>query len=127
MRHRLSSAQGFSLVEALVASVVLIAGVASTFQLFILATASTRMSGDMTRAAIAAARKAEELRASSFDDVSSGEDDADRLGVLRRQWSVQPFPEDPDGTAAITIVVERVGGGAAARATLALLRTRRAP
>ena len=120
----MASAQGFSLVEALVASVVLITGIASTFQLFILAAASTRMSGDVTRAAIAAAQKAEELRAATFETVASGED---RAGVLDRRWSVQPLPQDPGGTVTITIVVEPAGGGTGGRVTLALLRTRTAP
>ena len=123
MPHRMVSTQGFSLVEALVASAVLMTGIASTFQLFILASASTRMSGDVTRAAIAAAQKAEELRAATFEAVVPG---ADRTGVLDRRWSVQPLADDPGGTVTITIVVERVGGGAGARVTLALLRTRTA-
>jgi Tfp pilus assembly protein PilV len=123
MRHRPLSAQGFSLVETLVASAVLLAGVASLCQLFILAAASTRASGDVTRAAIAAAQKAEELRAATFEAIASG---GDRTGVLDRRWSVQPLPQDPGGTVTITIVVERAGGGGPL-ATLALLRTRTAP
>ena len=83
-----SRVDGFSLVEALVASALLITGVASLAPLFTLAMGSTRAAGQATRAAIAAAQKAEALTVAAWDDLQSGEDTA---GTLVRHWVVAPL------------------------------------
>lgn len=118
------SEEGFSLVEALIASGILIAGVASAVQLFLLAASSTQAAGARTQATIQAAQKAEQLRAAAWEDVVSGEDTA---GSFIRRWTVTPLPEDPEGTVAVYVVVEKRELGPAARVTLAWLRTREAP
>ena len=91
-------AEGFSLVESLIACGVLAAGVLSVVQLFALAAAMSVTSRQTTAAAILAAQKLEELRAA--DTPVSGDDRLDRSGAIagdddggrpiayRRRWTV---------------------------------------
>ena len=113
---------GFSLIEALIASVILATAILSLVQLLALATISTAAAGRMTDAALLAAQKIEELRASSSFALESSSSDSPRPGFAR-EWSVSALPSDPDDVALIQVVV-RAGG----RATyMAALKTRGVP
>jgi Tfp pilus assembly protein PilV len=117
---RFTLADGFSLIEALIAASILIAGVAAVVQLLILAIATTHAAGDATRAVILAAQKVEELRSEPWAELAGGEE---RIGTFIRRWWVTPLAVDPDHSVSIVIVVERPQG-VNRRATLAVLRTR---
>ena len=118
-----TAADGFSLIEALVAASVLIAGVAALVQLLMLAIETTHAAGDATRAAILAAQKAEELRSLRWSALAGGEEQID---AFVRRWSIEAWPPEPDHSVSIVITVEPRRGGAGRRAMLALFRTRTA-
>ena len=86
-----TAADGFSLIEALVAASVLIAGVAALVQLLMLAIETTHAAGDATRAAILAAQKAEELRSLRWSALAGGEEQID---AFVRRWSIEAWPPD---------------------------------
>ena len=60
---------GFSLIEVLVATALLVTAVASLAQLLALATRANAAAGDMTVATVLAAQKVEELRAAPLQDL----------------------------------------------------------
>jgi Tfp pilus assembly protein PilV len=96
-RHR-----GFALVDALLATMILVIGVLSLAQLFALGTRANATAGRVTRASILAAQKIEELRSAPWGAAHSGEDVIDEF---TRRWSVGPLPGDPGGTAIIDVSV----------------------
>src|SRR5688572_32398086 len=75
----LDRAEGFSLVESLIACGVLAAGVLSVVQLFALAAAMSVTSRQTTAAAILAAQKLEELRAADAPAVVRSEEHTSEL------------------------------------------------
>jgi Tfp pilus assembly protein PilV len=97
---------GFSLIEAVLASGVLAVGVLALAQLFAVATNAFAAAERMTSAAILAAQKIEELRSLPCCAPAEG---IDRIGAYTRAWSVQPLAAGPD--AAVTIEVEVAPGG----------------
>lgn len=99
----------------MVATAVLVTGVVSLLQLFLLAAASTTAAGEMTSATIVATQKLEELRSDPWGLAASGED---RIGVYARRWTVAPFPRDAAGTVIVQVVVSRPGFEPAALVTL---------
>ena len=109
---------GFTLVEVLVATGVLVAGIAAVLQLFFIATQATLDARDATYAAVLAAQKIEELRASPFpapgDAVEylnqRGAQVTDRAEALyERHWTVTPLPLQPADTVVLTVRVWRRG------------------
>ena len=113
---------GFSLLEALIASVILATAILSLAQLLILATIATASAGRTTDAALLAEQKIEELRASSSVALEEPSSDSPRPGFAR-EWSVSALPSDPDHVALIQVVVRAAG-----RATyMAALKTRGVP
>ena len=117
----LKAEHGFSLVEVMVATTILVIGVASLLQLFILAAASTAAAGDMTWATVLATQKLEEIRSEPWGVAASGED---RIGLHVRRWTVAPFARDAGGTVLVHIAVGRPG---AEPVVLVMVKTRTSP
>ncbi|MCH7761490.1 prepilin-type N-terminal cleavage/methylation domain-containing protein [candidate division TA06 bacterium] len=88
------SEKGFSLIELMVAIVLLTLGLLPLFGVFISASSFVSEEGRHTRAVVLAQDKIEEARGILFGDLSSGED---TVGIFNRVWEL----EDPyvfDGT-----------------------------
>jgi hypothetical protein len=108
--------RGSALLDALIACGLLAVGVLSLAHLFAIAVSLNGSAADATLAALAAARKLEELRshlsvapsppAALDSDTPGFVDYVDRGGLVRgagagpaafvRRWSVESVPEDPD-------------------------------
>jgi type II secretory pathway pseudopilin PulG len=128
--------RGFSLVEVLLASVILIVALLSLAQLLALATTANADAGRATFAAVLAADKLEELRASTWESVrrQAGEsvDFLDHSGrpverasaaIYGRRWLIDPLASNPDNALVIQVIVS----GRRDEARIAAVRTRRAP
>jgi Tfp pilus assembly protein PilV len=93
-----------SLAETLVASSILATALLSLAQLFALGVSATDAAGRMTQAALFAAQKIEDVRASSADALDGGGSDAPASG-FRREWTISALPSDPDHVILIEVVV----------------------
>ena len=114
-------AEGFSLVEVLVAAAILASALAALGQVFTIAIRASIEARDVTSETIFAAQKIEELRATAFPDVPLGDfveylDAGGRIvdGVaingapaFTRTWAVTSFPADPEDTAVMSVRVAR--------------------
>ena len=80
------SERGFSLVDALIASLILVTGIGALVQLFVIASRSATVAAQMTAAAALAAQKVEELRSEAWEAQRDGDD---RAGEFTRRWSVE--------------------------------------
>ena len=119
MRQRCwSAAAGFSLLEAIVACALLVAGVLALVQVLVIALQATSAATHITVASLLAAQKLEELRSAAWGETVDGED---RVGGYTRRWSVVPFPPHP--ARALVLTVDVAPGGV----RLATLRARTAP
>ena len=130
LHPRRAGSDGFSLVEVLVATGLLMTAVVSLAQLFVLATRANAVAGEMTEATLLAARKIEELRAAPFPSVLSsqsvdyldsrgerlgGAASAGRRAYMRRWWIESlgastvgnPTPSTAASTVEVTVVVSR--------------------
>ena len=109
---------GFSLLETLVSSTILTAGLLSLAQLLAMAVTANASAGMATYAALLAAQKIEDLRAEPWESLerNTGEfvDYLDRAGAtlegaagapFTRRWSVEPLPGDPANTVVIQVLV----------------------
>src|SRR5262245_1339934 len=98
---------GTTLIEVLVATLVLVSGVLGMVQLFLTAAATNAVSRDITITATLAAQKVEQLLSSDLSDVSAFVDHIDRWGhvlgtgespprdaVFTRRWSIEPLSDD---------------------------------
>lgn len=115
-------ADGFSLIEVLVASAVLATAIAGLVPLFLVAARANIDARDATYAAVLAAQKIEELRAAPFSAAAAGEfaEYLDPRGVLldaaagrrraayRRGWTIAPLPAHPLDAVVITVAVSRL-------------------
>ena len=140
------STRGFSLVEALVATAMMAVGIAGLAQLFVVAIGANERAKHITRAAIFAQQKMEELRANGdptpsppdaldrnvpgfFDLVAASGLPPDaaagppRTAVYIRRWRVGPLAADPAGTLVLQVRVTQATGGGDVR--LASLMARR--
>ena len=130
--------RGFSLIEALIATTIVIVALAGLAQVFVIATAASNGSKARTVATILAQDKMEELLA--FDrDVGGGADFIDARGqplgagpspppgtAYARRWSVEPLPHDSAGAVVVQVWVT-VSRGSAESARLVGVNTRRVP
>lgn len=130
--------RGFSLIEVLIATTIVVVALAGLAQVFVIATAANNGSRARTVATILAQEKLEELLASD-GDVGGGTDFIDargqRLGdgaspprgtTYVRHWSVEPVAQSPQGSAMLQVwVALSTSGGEAAR--LVGVKTRRLP
>lgn len=133
-RRSPKSEGGFSLIEVVIATGVLVTGVAAVLHLFIIATRATVDARDATYATVLALQKIEELRAAPFPEPGNATDyvsargallpDGPRGALYERRWTVEPLPAQPADTVIITVLVSR--RGLAHRAVrLTTVRTRR--
>ncbi len=123
---------GFSLIEVLVATGVLVAGLLSLSQLFAMAIATNVAAKHASVATVLAAQKVEEIRAEPGAGAASGVDHADRWGsvlgsglppplgaIYTRRWWIHEWPSGAGRTLVIQVTVEPVhdsaDGGARAR------------
>lgn len=119
-------ADGFSLVEVVVALALLTIGVFGALQLFGQSTATNATARAITQTTIFATDKIEQLRSRSIDDplldhsppealTSTVEGYADQpADQYVRRWSVEPLPSNPVDGVVIRVVVTRIGSGASA-------------
>ena len=114
--------RGFSLLETLVASSILATALLSFAQLLTLASSANDAAGRMTRAALLAAQKAEDLRASSSIALEGSGTDTPSPG-FRREWSVSALASDPEHVVVVEIVVRARG----TTIQMVALRTRNVP
>ena len=115
--------QGFSLVEVLIANVILAVGVLSVAQLFTLAIASNVAAARRTEATILASQKLEELRAMPWG-TEEGSGNSDAIGSYLRYWSTEPLAGDPVRSVVLQVRVTWNGRDAA---HLVTAKTRRQP
>jgi Tfp pilus assembly protein PilV len=108
---------GTTLIEVLVATLVLVSGVLAVAQLFLVAAATNAASHDTTVAATLAAQKMEQLLSTDLSDATGLVDHVDRWGrvvgtnespppnaLYTRRWSVEPLSAE---TVAIRVRVGR--------------------
>jgi len=109
---------GLSLAEVLVATGILIAGIAAVLPLFVVATRANVEARDVTYATVLAAQKMEELRAAPFPAPGGALEYLDGGGaglsgpagaVYARRWDVAPLPAQPADTVVISVRVWRRG------------------
>jgi len=114
---------GSSLVEVLVATLVLVTGVLGVAQLFLIAAVTNAAARDTTMATTLAAQKVEQLLSTDLVEESGRIDHVDRWGqvvgtaesppanaVYTRRWAIEPLSAE---TVAIRVRVgrsDRVGG-----------------
>lgn len=111
-------ADGFSLIETLLAGALLSIGVLALAQVFVVTISAAGAARRTTLASILAAQKLEELYAGPLRLTGAG---TDRVAEFTRTWTVTPHEEDPLNTAVIQVTVTP-GTGA-----LVVLRTRTVP
>ena len=104
--------RGFALLDALLASTLLIMCVLSLTQLLVLAARANGTARHMTIGSMLAAQKVEELRATAWRVHGEG---TDRIDEFTRRWSVAPLGVDPARTVVIDV---RVTPGGARLVTL---------
>ena len=108
---------GTTLIEVLVATLVLVSGVLAVAQLFLVAAATNAASRDTTIAATLATQKMEQLLSTDLPDVNGLVDHVDLWGrvvgtsespppnaLYTRRWSVEPLSAE---TVAIRVRVGR--------------------
>ena len=100
----LCEANGFSLIETLVATLILATALMTLAQVLLVASSATDDAGRVTWAAILAAQKVEDLRAASATAFEGGGSDAPARGFTRT-WSFGPLPSDPDHVVVIDVLV----------------------
>ena len=134
---RIEPPSGFGLIEAIIATAILVVGVVAVAQVFALGTRAMAAAREMTYETVLAMQKLEELRAGSFPEGPAdlqemvdlrGEtlpDGADvARAAYRRRWTVEPWPFDLVDAVVVTVTVTRpIAMGPPVRLTA--LRTRR--
>jgi hypothetical protein len=131
---------GSSLIEVLVATVVLVTGVLGIAQLFLMAAATNAAAHDTTIVTTLAAQKIEQLLSTDVAAQTGLVDHVDMWGqvvstaesppvnaVYTRRWSIEPFSA---GTVAIRVRVgrsDRTGGSGAMAGETRVLAIQRRP
>lgn len=103
-RDRSTNPQGFSLVDALIASLILAIAIASLAQLIVAGTKANDASGRATVATLLAAEKIEDLRSAPSASFGATGSDSPRPGFTR-EWSVSPAAPDPANLAIVEVAV----------------------
>ena len=102
-----SSAQGFTIVETVVAAAVLTTALVALAQVIAVATLGTARARDTTRATLVASQKLEELRAATFAAVSVDATDVVD-GRFRRRWTITPLPTGAGVVMAVEVALPGV-------------------
>lgn len=117
---RTRSANGLSLIEAVVATAVFVTAMASVLQLVMLALGSDLRARAQTEAAILASQKAEDLLALPWGREASA---ADQQSGYGRAWTVRPLASTPDSGLVLDVRVTRAGVEQARVLTVKVRRT----
>ncbi|HEY5619023.1 MAG TPA: hypothetical protein VIK60_13860 [Vicinamibacterales bacterium] len=125
---------GFSLIEVLVATVLLVGSIATLVQVFLIATRANAEAQYATYATVLATQKMEELRAISppietidavdYVDVRGApvvEGVASPRAIYERRWTVEPLPTE-SGAVVVTVTVTRRNATPSGRVQLMTLR-----
>jgi hypothetical protein len=117
MGMRIRTDSGSTLVEVLIATLVLVSGLLAMAQLFLLAAATNAAARDSTVAATLAAQKVEQLLSGDLSDATELVEHVDAWGrvvgsddsppsdaVYTRRWSIEPVTPD---TVAIHVRIGR--------------------
>lgn len=117
---------GFTLVEALVAIVILAFGLIAVTNLLLVAASSNAVANQSTAATTAAAQTLEQLRAQAFDTLAVGgnvtadalgfwrDDEIPGVGQIHTRWQIQNMA--PANPRAFFITVRSEGTGALSQA-----------
>ncbi len=102
--------RGFTLIEVLIALVLLAVGIAGMVPTLLHTIKGNAFAGDTTQAATYAQAKLEELRRKAFDDASSTDDLVGMCGSLQTDTTADGFEikwqvKDAAGTASCTVDV----------------------
>ena len=104
LRSPSAGPHGFSLVDALVASLILAIAIASLAQLIISATTANAVAGRLTIATLLATEKIEELRSAPSPSTGGAGTDSPRPGFTR-EWSLSGIPPAPASLALVQVAV----------------------
>jgi hypothetical protein len=105
---------GSSLIEALVAALILSTGVVTMAQLLSIATATNLAARRSTVAVILAEQKLEELRATPWESLQPSssstleentEGYVDKVGIYTRRWSIEPLSSSPDRAVILQVLI----------------------
>lgn len=110
------------LAESLVAASVLATALLSLAHVLTLCASANDAAGRLTHAALLAAQKVEDLRASSATALEASGSDAPEPG-FKREWTIGALGSDPEHIAIIEIVVATRGSAT----QLVALRTKHLP
>jgi Tfp pilus assembly protein PilV len=111
MRTR-RDACGFSLVEALVAILILTIGVGALAQLFLLVVRANVAAREITESTVLAQQKIEQLIASGWWEPVNGADVLVVNGATyQRRWIIELLPSNPARSRAIQVVVTAAPNG----------------
>jgi len=88
--------KGMTLVEIMVAMIILGIAISWLAPLMIIAMRSNRVGGDMTEATIMAQDKLEELRSSSYASMLANPAGQDTTGRIVRSWTITEEEEQDD-------------------------------
>jgi Tfp pilus assembly protein PilV len=119
-RAGLRRSDGFSLIEALVATGIFVAGALGLVQLVTLAVASNAAARHQSEAAMLASDTVEQLLAAPWGAETGGDDEANGY---RRHWTISPLPDVDDGV----VLDVRVSGAGIPDVHLVAVKTRSAP
>jgi Tfp pilus assembly protein PilV len=137
--------RGSSLIEALVATLIVSTGVVTMAQLLSIAAVTNLAARRSTVAAIAAEQKLEELRTLPFDELQISPASAleqntdgyvDYVGIYTRRWSIEPVSSASGSSLVIQVLVTTADGASGGtqsagrirgHARVVAIRTRRAP
>lgn len=115
--------RGSSLVEVLVATLLLATALAALAQMLVLGIRATAEAHETTHAVALAAQKIEQLRADPFPAPIAGATDV--VGTFERRWTVASLPGDSPESVVIAVTVIRRGAAARQSVRLVTVRTRR--
>ena len=136
--------RGSSLIEALVATLIVSTGVVTMAQLLSIAAVTNLAARRSTVAAIAAEQKLEELRTLPFDELQispastleqNTDGYVDYVGIYTRRWSIEPVSSASGSSLVIQVLVTtaneasrgtRSAGRIRGHARVVAIRTRRA-